>query len=127
MRGPGIRVDCHNLALKLAFVVKELVGRRSVASYSIECVCRGTQICAEAGKSTRFMTPPTKGFRLMRDAVLSLSLSEEFAKDLLHWRTSRPHKYRSSTFLNSPGGARRAQGGDRAGWRAPVRLAEDDC
>src|SRR5690606_32579678 len=53
-------------------------------------------------KSTRFMAPPTKGFRQLRDAVLSLSLTEEFVGPLYHWRTSRPHEYTNS-MLNSVG------------------------
>ena len=48
------------------------------------------------------MTPPTRGFRLLRDAVLSLSLSQEFVRPLYHWRTSRPHAYAQSQ-LNSAG------------------------
>jgi 3-(3-hydroxy-phenyl)propionate hydroxylase len=48
------------------------------------------------------MTPPTRGFRLLRDAVLSLSLSQPFVGPLYHWRTSRPHEYRQSA-LNSAG------------------------
>lgn len=48
------------------------------------------------------MTPPTAGFRLLRDAVLSLSLSQDFVRPLFHWRTSRPHEHRDST-LNAPG------------------------
>jgi 3-(3-hydroxy-phenyl)propionate hydroxylase len=45
-------------------------------SYSSERVAAAWEIIDEAGKSTRFMTPPTRGFRLLRDAVLSLSLSQ---------------------------------------------------
>jgi len=48
------------------------------------------------------MTPPTRGFRLLRDAVLSLSLSQPCGGPLYHWRTSRPHEYTQSP-LNSPG------------------------
>ena len=48
------------------------------------------------------MTPPSRGFRLLRDAVLSLSLTQEFVRPLYHWRTSRPHEYTHSQ-LNSPG------------------------
>jgi 3-(3-hydroxy-phenyl)propionate hydroxylase len=48
------------------------------------------------------MTPPTRGFRLLRDAVLSLSLSQPFVGPLYHWRTSRPHEYTHSP-LNSAG------------------------
>jgi 3-(3-hydroxy-phenyl)propionate hydroxylase len=36
----------------------------------------------------------------LRDAVLSLSLSQEFVRPLYHWRTSRPHEYTHS-MLNS--------------------------
>lgn len=48
------------------------------------------------------MTPPTRGFRLLRDAVLSLSRTQEFVRPLYHWRTSRPHEYTHSA-LNSQG------------------------
>jgi 3-(3-hydroxy-phenyl)propionate hydroxylase len=59
-------------------------------------VAAAWEIIEEAGKSTRFMTPPTRGFRLLRDAVLSLSLTEAFVRPLYHWRTSRPHEYSHS-------------------------------
>jgi len=48
------------------------------------------------------MTPPSPGTRLLRDAVLSFSLSEDFLKDLMHWRTSRPHDYRDSSLNAFP-------------------------
>jgi 3-(3-hydroxy-phenyl)propionate hydroxylase len=48
------------------------------------------------------MTPPTRGFKLLRDAVLSLSLTQDFVRPLYHWRTSRPHEYTHSA-LNSTG------------------------
>jgi 3-(3-hydroxy-phenyl)propionate hydroxylase len=38
----------------------------------------------------------------LRDAVLSLSLTEAFVRPLYHWRTSRPHEYGRSA-LNSAG------------------------
>ncbi|MEG0447211.1 MAG: monooxygenase, partial [Comamonas sp.] len=71
-------------------------------SYSSERVGAAREIVEEAGKSTRFMAPPTRGFRLLRDAVLSLSLSQPFVGPLYHWRTSRPHEYAQSP-LNSVG------------------------
>jgi 3-(3-hydroxy-phenyl)propionate hydroxylase len=94
--------DCDNLAWKLAFTVKGWGGPALLASYSQERVQAAREICEEAGKSTRFMTPPTPGYRLMRDAVLSFSLSEDFPKDLLHWRTSRPHDYATSPLNACP-------------------------
>ncbi len=92
--------DCENLAWKLAFVVRGLAGAELLKSYTAERVQAAREICEEGGKSTRFMTPPTAGFRLMRDAVLNLTLEQEFCRDLLHWRTSRPHSYDNSA-LNS--------------------------
>jgi 3-(3-hydroxy-phenyl)propionate hydroxylase len=117
--------DADALAWRLAFVARGLAPPRLLKSYSTERVTAAREICEEAGKSTRFMTPPTEGFRILRDAVLSFTLSEGFCKDLLHWRTSRPHVYQHSP-LNAgedPGFA----GGVALG--APlknVKLGEDD-
>ncbi len=94
--------DAQSAAWHLAFVVKGLAGRRLLSNFSAERVGAAREIIDEAGKSTRFMTPPTRGFRLLRDAVLSLSLTEEFVRPLYHWRTSRPHEY-SRSMLNSAG------------------------
>jgi 3-(3-hydroxy-phenyl)propionate hydroxylase len=94
--------DAQSLAWHLAFVVKGLAGRQLLANYSAERVGAAREIIDEAGKSTRFMTPPSRGLRLLRDAVLSLSLKEEFVRPLYHWRTSRPHEY-SDSMLNSAG------------------------
>ncbi len=93
--------DAQSLAWHLALVVKGLAGRSLLASHSAERVGAAREIIDEAGKSTRFMTPPTRGFRLLRDAVLSLSLTQSFVRPLYHWRTSRPHEYADSR-LNCP-------------------------
>ena len=119
--------DAQSLAWHLAFVVKGLASEKLLANHSTERVGAAREIIDEAGKSTRFMAPPSPGFRLLRDAVLSLSLTEEFVRPLYHWRTSRPHEYTNS-MLNS-------QGDDNALFRsgpahgAPpqnIRLAPDD-
>lgn len=94
--------DAQSLGWHLAFVLKGLAGPRLLANHSAERVGAAREIIEEAGKSTRFMTPPTRGFRLLRDAVLSLSLSQEFVRPLYHWRTSRAHDYTQSV-LNCPG------------------------
>jgi 3-(3-hydroxy-phenyl)propionate hydroxylase len=88
--------DAQNLGWKLACVQKGLASEALLRTYSSERVGASREICQEAGKSTRFMTPPTRGFRLLRDAVLSLSLTEAFVRPLYHWRTSRPHEYSHS-------------------------------
>jgi len=94
--------DAQSLAWHLAMVVRGLAPEALLANYSRERVGAAREIIDEAGKSTRFMTPPSRGFRLLRDAVLSLSLTQAFVRPLYHWRTSRPHEYTRSA-LNSPG------------------------
>lgn len=94
--------DAQALAWRLALVVKGVAPTQLLHTYSQERVGAAREIIDEAGKSTRFMTPPTRGFRLLRDAVLSLSLTEPFVGPLYHWRTSRPHEYTHSA-LNSLG------------------------
>jgi len=92
--------DAQSLGWHLAFVVKGLAGQKLLANHSAERVGAAREIIAESGKSTRFMAPPSRGFRLLRDAVLSLSLTQAFVRPLYHWRTSRPHEY-SHSMLNS--------------------------
>jgi len=92
--------DAQSLGWHLAFVVKGLAGKKLLTNHSTERVGAAREIITEAGKSTRFMAPPSRGFRLLRDAVLSLSLSQAFVRPLYHWRTSRPHAY-SHSVLNS--------------------------
>ena len=94
--------DAQSLGWHLGLVVKGLAGTKLLANHSAERVGAAREIITEAGKSTRFMTPPSPGFRLLRDAVLSLSLTQEFVRPLYHWRTSRPHEY-SHSMLNSTG------------------------
>lgn len=94
--------DAQSLGWHLAYAVKGQGGAHLLANYSAERVTAAREIIEEAGKSTRFMTPPSHGFRLLRDAVLSLSLSQDFVRPLYHWRTSRPHEYTDSA-LNSAG------------------------
>lgn len=94
--------DAQSLGWHLAFVAKGLAGPKLLANHSTERVGAAREIITEAGKSTRFMTPPSPGFRLLRDAVLSLSLTQAFVRPLYHWRTSRPHEYTHS-LLNSMG------------------------
>jgi 3-(3-hydroxy-phenyl)propionate hydroxylase len=103
--------DAQNLAWKLGLTVRGQGGPALMASYSHERVAAAREIINEAGKSTRFMTPPTRGFRLLRDAVLSLSLAHEFVRPLYHWRTSRPHDYLDSPLNADAGRAARDDGG----------------
>ena len=119
--------DAQGLAWRLALVTKGLAAPALLAGYSSERVGAAREIIDEAGKSTRFMTPPTRGFRLLRDAVLSLSLSQAFVRPLYHWRTSRPHAYGNSLTNSANDDNHLFKAGPGHG--APpqnVRLGEDD-
>lgn len=119
--------DAQSLAWQLAYVIKGLAGPALLANHSAERVGAAREIIDEAGKSTRFMTPPSRGFRLLRDAVLSLSLTEAFVRPLYHWRTSRPHEYTRS-ILNSTGddNALFIAGPGHGAPPRNIRLAPDD-
>jgi 3-(3-hydroxy-phenyl)propionate hydroxylase len=119
--------DAQSLGWHLAFVAKGLAGEALLANYSAERVRAAREIIDEAGKSTRFMTPPTPGFQLLRDAVLSLSLRHDFVRPLYHWRTSRPHEYTHS-MLNATGDddALFTAGPARGAPPRNIRLGPDD-
>lgn len=88
--------DSINLAWKLAAVVAGQSAPEILDSYSSERVADARQICVEAGRSTRMMAPPTRGYQVLQQAVLSLALDHEFVRGLLHWRTSHPIDYAGS-------------------------------
>ncbi|MBS3997922.1 MAG: FAD-dependent monooxygenase [Hydrogenophaga sp.] len=119
--------DAQALAWRLALVARGVSPEALLATYSAERVAAAREIIDEAGKSTRFMTPPSRGFRLLRDAVLSLSLTQPFVGPLYHWRTSRPHEYTHSA-LNSAGDDNALFKAGPAHGAPPqnVRLAADD-
>lgn len=94
--------DAENLAWKLAMVIKGSADIGLLDTYSTERVMAAREICEESGKSTRMMDPPTKGYDLLRSAILSFSLSDPFCAELMHWRTSRAHEYLDSA-LNAKG------------------------
>ncbi len=119
--------DAQSLGWHLAYVIKDVASEKLLANYSAERVGAAREIIEEAGKSTRFMAPPSRGFRLLRDAVLSLSLTQAFVRPLYHWRTSRPHEYAGSA-LNAvmDDNAAFTAGPGHGAPPVNVRLAEDD-
>jgi 3-(3-hydroxy-phenyl)propionate hydroxylase len=119
--------DAQALAWRLALVVKAHAPPILLESYSQERVGAAREIIEEAGRSTRFMTPPTFGHRALRDATLSLALHEAFARPLLHWRTSRAHAYSNSPLNSAFAGDTPPTAGPLPGDPVPnVRLADDD-
>ncbi len=88
--------DANNLGWKLAWVMQGLADATLLDSYSTERRADTQETFQQASKSTAFMTPPSRGFRLLRDAVLSLSLSESFAQGLINPRQSSAFAYTDS-------------------------------
>lgn len=88
--------DAMNIGWKLAYVVGGLAPPRLLDSYSPERRGATLDIFEQATKSTRFMSPPTRGHRLLRDAALALSLKYDFARRLLDPRQSQPYTYAGS-------------------------------
>lgn len=88
--------DGENIGWKLAMVVNGGAKEDLLASYTPERRGATLDVFANAVKSTRFMTPPTRGAALMRDAALSLALSEPFAAVFANPRQMTPYAYGDS-------------------------------
>jgi 3-(3-hydroxy-phenyl)propionate hydroxylase len=88
--------DAHNIGWKLARVMNGTAGPGILDSYTPERRGATLDVFANATKSTRFMTPPSRGWKLMRDAALSLSLEHDFARPFANPRQMAPHTYADS-------------------------------
>lgn len=105
--------DAMNAAWKLAYVIQGWADENLLDSYSPERRGATLEVFENATKSTKFMTPPTRGHEIMRQAVLSLSLSNEFTRSLINPRQSQPYTYiesalscfrnRDAEFTSGPG------------------------
>ncbi|MDH4039369.1 MAG: FAD-dependent monooxygenase [Gammaproteobacteria bacterium] len=88
--------DAVNAAWKLAYVLKGCAADTLLDSYSPERRGATLDVFRNAGKSSRFMTPPTRGYALMRKAVLELALTEEFTRPFADPRQVQPYTYQQS-------------------------------
>ena len=93
--------DSGNLAWKLAAVIQGWGGDSLLDSYSDERVFAAHENIAQARKSTLFMTPPSAGFRLLREAALSLAVGHDFARTLVNPRQTTAIVFPTSV-LNTP-------------------------
>jgi len=91
--------DAHNLGWKLAMVARGEAPDALLDSYSYERRRATRENHEQATKSTWFMSPPTPGFQLMRDAVLSLAAEHEWASGLINPRQSSAHVYDDSPIV----------------------------
>lgn len=88
--------DAHNLAWKLALVVSGAASPDLLETYSQERVAVARENIRQASKSAEFMSPPSRAFRVMRDAVLSLSEQEAWVTTLID-----PRQHSALTYLTS--------------------------
>ncbi|MEH2527267.1 MULTISPECIES: FAD-dependent monooxygenase [unclassified Bradyrhizobium] len=116
--------DAENIGWKLALVLHGEANERLLESYSPERRGATLDVFANATKSTRFMTPPTRGWRLAREAALSLSLRHEFPRGLANPRQMQPYTYSESPLTPSAGRDAEFAGGPPCGSAAPnARIA----
>jgi 3-(3-hydroxy-phenyl)propionate hydroxylase len=102
--------DAGNLAWKLASAVSGKGAETLLESYSEERVFAAHENIRQARKSTVFMTPPSRGYEVMRQAALSLAVSQSFARPLVN-----PRQTTAITFPSSP-----LQTPDRENWSGGI-------
>lgn len=90
--------DAHNISWKLAWLINGRAEEKILESYTPERRGATLDVFENATKSTRFMTPPTAGWRTLRDAALSLALRYPFTRSLSNPRQMAPY-----TYADSPG------------------------
>ncbi|HEX2139399.1 MAG TPA: FAD-dependent monooxygenase [Woeseiaceae bacterium] len=107
--------DAVNAGWKLAYVLQGRAGDALLDSYTPERRGATLDVFRNAGKSSRFMTPPSRGYALLRKAALQLSLSQEFTRRLADPRQVAPYTYADSPLTSFPERDREFVGGVPAG------------
>ena len=93
--------DAFNLGWKLAAVLGGTAPEALLDSYDSERRGAWRRNVANAMKSTEFMAPPSRGYALMRDAVLSLAGRHPALRSLINPRQADAGRYDDSP-LNTP-------------------------
>jgi 3-(3-hydroxy-phenyl)propionate hydroxylase len=88
--------DAFNLAWKLAYVAGGSAPDTLLESYSVERRFGWEVNIANAMRSTEFMAPPSRGFEVMRTAVLSLAHAHPALSALINPRQSGTIAYATS-------------------------------
>jgi 3-(3-hydroxy-phenyl)propionate hydroxylase len=88
--------DADNLAWKLACVVRGQGGDALLDSYSQERIAAFHINAESAMRSTEFMSPPSRGFDLMREAALSLAGAHRGIAQLVNPRQTEAVRYDDS-------------------------------
>lgn len=111
--------DAHNLAWKLAAVIDDRAPDALLDTYSAERRGDILNTLAELTKTTIFITTPSPGLSLVREAVLSLSTHESFLADLFNPYASPPYEYGDSCLNSAVATAESITGACRCGTVAP--------
>jgi len=93
--------DADNLAWKLALVARGVGDASLLDSYSQERIAAFHVNAENAMRSTEFMSPPSRGFDLMREAALSLSGRHRDIANLINPRQTQAVRYASSALSSS--------------------------
>ncbi|MBS0451796.1 MAG: FAD-dependent monooxygenase [Proteobacteria bacterium] len=93
--------DADNLAWKLALVARGVSGAALLDSYSSERIAAFHINAESAMRSTEFMSPPSRGFDLLREAALSLSLEHRGIANLINPRQTQAVSYAPSPLSSS--------------------------
>ncbi len=88
--------DAETLAWQLAAVVRGTASPELLESYASERRAAWEQNIAAAGKSTRIMTPGSRGYTATRDALLSLAVGHPEFRQLVDPRQANATHARSS-------------------------------
>lgn len=94
--------DAHNLAWKLARVVKKEAGPQLLDTYTVERRGDILDTLEELTRTTLFITTPSPGVALLREAVLSLSIDDGFLSNLFDPYASAPYRYSDSPLNAGP-------------------------
>jgi 3-(3-hydroxy-phenyl)propionate hydroxylase len=88
--------DADNLAWKLALVARGVSGSSLLDTYSQERIAAFHINAESAMRSTEFMSPPSRGFDLLREAALSLSGAHREIANLINPRQTQAVQYEGS-------------------------------
>lgn len=93
--------DADNLAWKLALVARGVSDATLLDSYSQERIAAFHINAESAMRSTEFMSPPSRGFDLLREAALSLSGAHREIANLINPRQTQAVHYEASALSSA--------------------------
>jgi 3-(3-hydroxy-phenyl)propionate hydroxylase len=93
--------DADNLAWKLALVARGVSDASLLDSYSQERIAAFHINAESAMRSTEFMSPPSRGFDLLREAALSLSGAHREIANLINPRQTQAVHYEASALSSA--------------------------